>query len=86
VRRRKDAHLIDISLTVSPIRAAEDPSKIARDITQRKRAEVLLHQQTRLLETLNQLARTIANDLNLERIVQRATDCATMLTASSSGH
>jgi PAS domain S-box-containing protein len=89
VRRRKDGHLIDISLTVSPIRAAEGvivgASKIARDITQRKRADLLLHQQTRQLETLNQLATTIASDLNLERIVQRATDTATMLTGAKFG-
>jgi PAS domain S-box-containing protein len=43
VRRRKDGSLVDISLTVSPIRDAAarilGASKIARDITARKRAE-----------------------------------------------
>ncbi len=43
VRRRKDGGLIDISLTVSPIMATEGriigASKIARDITERKRSE-----------------------------------------------
>jgi PAS domain S-box-containing protein len=43
VRRRKDGTLIDISLTVSPIRDSEGrivgASKIARDVTERKRAE-----------------------------------------------
>ena len=43
IRRRKDGSLIDISLTVSPIRNAEDRvigvSKIARDITERRKAE-----------------------------------------------
>jgi PAS domain S-box-containing protein len=43
VRRRKDGSLIDISLTVSPIRTAEGrivgASKIARDITERKVSE-----------------------------------------------
>jgi PAS domain S-box-containing protein len=43
VRRRKDGSLIDISLTVSPIKNAAGrvvgASKIARDITERKRAE-----------------------------------------------
>jgi PAS domain S-box-containing protein len=42
VRRRKDGSLIDISLTVSPLRDAAGKvigaSKIARDITERKRA------------------------------------------------
>ncbi len=43
VRQRKDGSLIDISLMVSPIRNAEGviigASKIARDITERRRAE-----------------------------------------------
>ena len=43
VRRRKDGSLVDISLTVSPVRNGAGTivgaSKIARDITQRKRAE-----------------------------------------------
>jgi PAS domain S-box-containing protein len=43
VRRRKDGSLVEISLTVSPIKDAEGQvigaSKIARDITLRKRAE-----------------------------------------------
>ncbi|HEY8696124.1 MAG TPA: PAS domain S-box protein [Rhizomicrobium sp.] len=43
IRRRKDGTLIDVSLTVSPVRDAQGnivgASKIARDITERKRAE-----------------------------------------------
>ncbi|HET7851107.1 MAG TPA: PAS domain S-box protein [Pseudolabrys sp.] len=54
VRRRKDGSLIDISLTVSPIRDAKGKivgaSKIARDITARKRAE---EQRTLLLREMN---------------------------------
>jgi PAS domain S-box-containing protein len=46
VRRRKDGSLVDISLTISPIidehGAIIGASKIARDITQRKRAEEAL--------------------------------------------
>jgi PAS domain S-box-containing protein len=46
VRVRKDGTLVDISLTVSPIRGANGKimgaSKIARDISQRKRAEEAL--------------------------------------------
>ena len=46
VRRRKDGRLVDISLTVSPVRHAEGrivgASKIARDITGRKRGEEAL--------------------------------------------
>ena len=43
VRRRKDGSLVDISLTVSPLKDADGriigASKIARDITERKRAQ-----------------------------------------------
>jgi len=43
VRRRKDGSLIDVSLTVSPLKNAEGrvigASKIARDISERKRSE-----------------------------------------------
>jgi PAS domain S-box-containing protein len=43
VRRAKDGHLLNISITVSPIRGAHGnvigASKVARDITDRKRAE-----------------------------------------------
>ena len=48
VRMRKDGNLLDISLTVSPIRDAAGRiiggSKIARDITARKRAEAALQE------------------------------------------
>ena len=48
VRRHKDGSLIDISLTVSPMRDAKGAivgaSKIARDITERKRAEQALRE------------------------------------------
>ncbi|MFZ0681216.1 MAG: ATP-binding protein [Candidatus Binatus sp.] len=46
VRRAKDGHLLNISLTVSPIRDRSGrivgASKVARDITERKRAEAEL--------------------------------------------
>jgi PAS domain S-box-containing protein len=49
VRRRKDGQLIDVSLTVSPIRDATGKiigaSKIARDISERKRTQQALHQE-----------------------------------------
>jgi PAS domain S-box-containing protein len=46
VRRRKDGALLDISLTISPVKDVHGriigASKIARDITERKRAEAAL--------------------------------------------
>lgn len=56
VRVCKDGRLVDVSLTVSPIRDAtgriHGASKIARDITQRKRAEAALQRQTERLRLL----------------------------------
>ena len=56
VRVCKDGRLVDVSLTVSPIRDAtgriQGASKIARDITQRKRAEEALRRQTERLRLL----------------------------------
>ncbi|HWY65846.1 MAG TPA: PAS domain S-box protein [Rhizomicrobium sp.] len=74
VRRAKDGSLIDVSLTVSPIKDASGniagASKIVRDISLEKRA----HRQ---LEILHRTARDISRDLNLERVVQTVTDLAT---------
>jgi PAS domain S-box-containing protein len=54
VRRRKDGSLVDISLTISAIRNRDGKiigaSKIARDITERRRAE---EQQNLLLREMN---------------------------------
>jgi PAS domain S-box-containing protein len=53
VRRHKDGGRLDISLTVSPIRDAKGniigASKIARDITRRKRVEVALRESEQRL-------------------------------------
>ena len=54
IRRRKDGSLVEISLTVSPIKDSRGvvigASKIARDITERRRAE---EQQQLLLQEMN---------------------------------
>jgi PAS domain S-box-containing protein len=48
VRRRKDGRLVDISLTVSPVKDQDGrvigASKIARDVTDRKRADAALRE------------------------------------------
>ncbi len=80
VRRRKDGTLLDISLTVSPLVDRQGQivgaSKIARDITERKRTETRLMQLTaeleqrvvertaELVQSENRL-RTLAKELNL---------------------
>jgi PAS domain S-box-containing protein len=67
VRVRKDGTLIDISLTVSPIRGPDGTvigaSKIARDITEKKRAEA---ERERLLES-ERRSRRAAEEVNLAK-------------------
>jgi PAS domain S-box-containing protein len=61
VRRRKDGSLIDISLTVSPIKDSQGKvvgaSKIARDVTERRRAQ----EQQKLIQ--NEIKHRIRNTL-----------------------
>jgi len=58
VRRRKDGKLIDVSLTISPIKGPAGEilgvSKIARDITDQKQALRRLAEQARLLDLSNE--------------------------------
>ena len=55
VRRRKDGSLVDISLTVSPVRDAQGKvvgaSKIARDITEHKRTEAFGQRLAAIVES-----------------------------------
>lgn len=89
VRQRKDGTLIDISLTISPMRNARGEiigaSKIARDISDRRRSEQALQRQTRRLATLNSIAKLLSSDLDPERIVQTVTDIATELSGARFG-
>lgn len=70
-RRRKDGQLLDISLTISPIKDSSGrvigASKIARDITERKQAEQELEATKRRLEELgrmkNQFINVVAHEL-----------------------
>jgi PAS domain S-box-containing protein len=66
IRQRKDGTLIEISLTVSPIRTAEGhiigASKAARDISERKRAEAVLQRPVAIVDSSNDAI--ISKDLN----------------------
>lgn len=82
VRRSKDGRLLDISLTVSPVRDERGHivgiSKIARDITQRKREEQMLREkendQRRGLEKALQTEREIAESFQRSLLPDRLPD------------
>ncbi|NLS92541.1 MAG: PAS domain S-box protein [Planctomycetaceae bacterium] len=66
VRKRKDGQLIDIWLSVSPIRNTEGvvvaACSVARDITERKRAERAMQESREKAETANRMqSRFLAN-------------------------
>ena len=56
-----------------------------RDITERKRAEEALRDETRVLELLNQTGTAIASTLDLQALVQAVTDAATQLSGARFG-
>src|ERR1044071_6678556 len=75
LRLRKDRHPIEVSLTVSPVKNARGQivgiSSIARDITQRNRAQAVLEQQAAVLREQTQmldLANVLERDLD-DRII-----------------
>ena len=89
VRRRNDGSLIDLSITVSPVRRADGTiigaSKIARDIGERKAGEARLARQAEHLAQLNRVAHTVSQDLDLERIVDAVTEIGVELSGARFG-
>ena len=77
VRERSDGKLVDVSLTISPIRDEAGrivgASKFARDITERKRAEAVLREsEQRLREMSESLEQQVAaRTAQLERQAKR---------------
>ncbi len=96
IRRRKDGSLVDLSLTISPIRDDRGriigASKIARDITDRKAAEQL--QRTLLGEMKHRLKNNLSTVLAIARQSFRGQESESedfrkfesRLLALSSGH
>ena len=84
IRRRKDGGLIEVSLSISPIRSPSGQivgaSEIARDITESRRTELALRQQTeerrRIFETSQDLI-LIADRKGI--LVQVSPSCAAIL-------
>src|SRR5882724_12253042 len=92
VRMRKDGSLLDVSLTISPVKDALDrvvgASKLARDITEQKRAEEALRQaQTDLahasrLTTMGEFTASLAHEVKqpIAAIVTDANTCVRWIT------
>jgi PAS domain S-box-containing protein len=89
LRVHKDGTFLNVSLTVSPIQDKNGRivgvSKSLRDITERKRWEEVLQEETRILELLNKTGKAIAAELDLQRLVQTVTDAATELSGAEFG-
>jgi PAS domain S-box-containing protein len=66
-RQRKDGKLIEVSVTISPIRDRDGriigASKIARDVSERKKVERLLVQSEKIAAT-GRMAATVAHEIN----------------------
>lgn len=94
VRRRKDGSLVDISLTVSPVKNAKGEiigaSKVARDITERKRARELQklfveEMKHRIKNTLSTVQAIAAQTMKSASAEERAA-FGTRLSALASVH
>jgi PAS domain S-box-containing protein len=95
-RRHKNGEVVDISLTVSPVRNSAGEiigaSKIARDITGRKQAEreraILLSRERdarRTAELLNQVGPRLAVQLDSEKLIQEVIDLTAALVGAEFG-
>ncbi|HYF34564.1 MAG TPA: PAS domain S-box protein [Prosthecobacter sp.] len=88
-RVRKDGTYVDVSLTISPIRNKEGvivgASKIARDVTERKRTEDILRTQKVKMEILNQVGTSLAAERDLQTLVQIVTDAGRELSNAAFG-
>jgi PAS domain S-box-containing protein len=88
VRMRKDGSLLDVALTISPMKDAEGrivgASKLARDVTERKRAEEALRQaqadlaHINRVTTMGELTASLAHEVN-QPIAAAITDANTCL-------
>lgn len=82
VRQRKDGTLIDVSLTISPIKDANgriiSVSKIARDITDRKRVEAALQERARIAHLRADISAALIVDQSLTSVLQQ---CAEAIVA-----
>lgn len=58
---------------------------VTRDVSQQRQVETRLHEQSRILETVNRTGKALAAELDLERVVQMVTDAGVELTGAQFG-
>jgi PAS domain S-box-containing protein len=89
IRKTKDGRMLNISLTVSPVKNEEGKiigaSKIARDITRQKEAEEIIKKYNKRLEVINTTGKTISAHLDVQVILQKVTDSCTQLSGAAFG-
>lgn len=86
VRKRKDGKRIYVSITVSPVKDRRGTiigaSKVARDITLQVESQAAMESYIRNLETLNTVGKSISENLDVQKILQRVTDATGLLTGA----
>lgn len=96
VRRRKDGTLLNISLTISPVKDSAGrvigASKVARDITERKQIERTLRKSEERLEIelaatrqLAEISAKLAEEGNCDALYERVLDAAIAIMRSDMG-
>ncbi|MGH9730317.1 MAG: PAS domain S-box protein, partial [Candidatus Acidiferrales bacterium] len=96
VRRRKDGELLDISATISPVKDSAGrvtgASKVARDITERKRIERALRETEERLEAelaateqLTQISAELIEEGNRVSLYRKIVDAAMAIMRSDMG-
>jgi PAS domain S-box-containing protein len=84
-----DGSFYPVGFTASPL-LDEEGSPVgtvieARNIAEEKARDEALHEQKRILETLNRTGAAVAAELDLERVVQTVTDAGVELTGAQFG-
>jgi len=86
---RKDGSIVWSLTTVTLLKdAADEPRRflgVIEDISTKKQAETALRDETRMLELLNKTGQSLASTLDLQALIQAATDAATQLAGAQFG-
>lgn len=89
IRRNKRGNEIPVSLSISPIKDGSGnivgASKVARDITSQRKAQADIQKQTRNLEIINSIGKSISKNMDVQVVLQLVTDATTKLTGASFG-